>query len=83
MKDTGENRLFPPILVFGLVPRFHILITNLPNQRNRMEILKIAQAEMTSIKEGRRVLATLTRIILPTAGRHCKLGKEVFIFSEN
>lgn len=44
----GDNILVPSTLVFGIVSRFPVLNTNLPNQRETMEIIKIAQAAMIS-----------------------------------
>ena len=83
MSDTmGETGLVPSRLVFGIVPRFPILNSNLPNQKERLEIIKIAQAEMNSIVAERRVLAALTRDIPPAADRTYKIGEEVLIYSE-
>jgi transposase InsO family protein len=37
MNDTiGESGLVPSLLVFGVVPRFPMLSTDLPNQKERM-----------------------------------------------
>jgi hypothetical protein len=46
LNDTmGEKGLLPSLLVFGIIPRFHILSTDLPEQKDRMRILTAAQAE--------------------------------------
>ena len=83
MNDTmGENGLVPSRIVFGIIPRFPILNTELPTQKQRMEIIKSAQAEMNSIVAERRVLAALTRDIPPAADRNYKLGEEVLVYSE-
>jgi hypothetical protein len=46
LNDTmGENGLVPSLIVFGIIPRFPILSTGLPEQKDRMRILTAAQAE--------------------------------------
>lgn len=83
MNDTmGENGLVPSRLVFGMIPRFPIINTDLPTQKERMEALKTAQAEMNSIVAERRVVEALTRNIPPAADRVYKLGEEVLVYSE-
>ena len=83
MNDTmSENALVPSRLVFGILPRFPILNTKLPKQRERMDMIKKAQAEMNTIVAERRVLAALTRDIPPAADRTYKLGEEVLVYSE-
>ena len=83
MNDTmGENGLVPSRLVFGIIPRFPILNTDLPNQKDLMELIKKAQAEMNNIIAERRVLAALTRDIPPAADRTYQLGEEVLVWSE-
>ncbi len=83
MNDTiGENGLVPSKLVFGIIPRYPILNTDLPNQKERMEAIKLAQAEMNSIIAERRVLAALTKKIPPAADRQYNLGEEVLIYDE-
>ena len=62
MNDTvGENGLVPSRLVLGIIPRFPILNSELPDQKEILEIIKNAQAEMNSIDAERRVLSALTR----------------------
>jgi hypothetical protein len=41
----GENGLVPSLLVFGIIPRFLILSTDLPERKERMRVLAAAQAE--------------------------------------
>lgn len=83
MNDTmGENGLVPSRLVFGIIPRFPILNHNLPTQRERLQALKLAQAEMNSIVAERRVLAALNKSIPSAADRNYKLGEKVLIYSE-
>lgn len=83
MNDTiGENGLVPSKLVFGITPRFPIISTDLPNQRNRMAALARAQMEMNSIVSERRVQSALTKEIPPAANRTYQLGERVLVFSE-
>ncbi len=83
MNDTiGENGLVPSRLVFGIIPRFPILNSDLPNQKERLAIIQMAQAEMNSIVAERRVLAALTRDIPPAADRTYKIGEDVLVYSE-
>ena len=83
MNDTiGENGLVPSRLVFGIIPRFPIISTDLPSQKERMEILVRAQMEMNAIVAERRIMAPLTKDIPPAADRVCELGEEVLVFAE-
>ena len=82
MNDTiGENGLVPSRLVFGIIPRYPILNTDLPNQKERMEAIKLAQSEMNSIIAERRVLAALTKKIPPAADRQYNWAEELLILS--
>ncbi len=83
MNDTiGENGLVPSRLVFGIIPRFPILNSDLPEQKERLEMIKTAQAEMNSIVAERRVLAAVTRDVPPATDRTYKLGEDVLVYSE-
>lgn len=83
MNDTmGENGLVPSRLVFGILPRFPILNSNLPSQKERMEIIKTAHAEMNSIIAERRITAALTRNVPSAADRHYKPNDEVLVYDE-
>lgn len=84
INDTSDERgLVPSRLVFGILSRFFILNTGLPNQIDRMNAIKTAQAEMNSIVAEQRVLTVLTRNILPAADRTYKLGEEELVFNED
>jgi len=70
MNDTmGEDGLVPSLLVFGIIPRFPIISTNLPTQQERMDALATAQKEMNAIVSERRITAALTRNIPSAADR--------------
>jgi hypothetical protein len=65
----------PSLLVFGIIPRFPILSTDLPEQKERMRILTAAQAEYNMSRAARSELRLfeLTKYliichILSTAG---------------
>lgn len=68
MNDTmNENGLVPSLLVFGLIPRFPIIASELPNQKERMEILTTAWAEMKAIVAKKRIMRALLKV--PSAAR--------------
>lgn len=64
-----ENGFVPSQLVLCILPRFPRLSMDIPNQAERMEALRAAQAEMNFIRDERRVLQVLTRNIPPAADR--------------
>ena len=61
----GENGLVPSRIVVGIIPNFPILSHDLPSQKTRMEILKMAQAEMNSIIAEEPLLAALIKKYQP------------------
>lgn len=70
MSDTvGENTLVPTRLVLGLAPGFPIIGTEIPTQKERMEVFSNAQVEFSAIIAERKMMATLTRNIPPGADR--------------
>jgi hypothetical protein len=70
VNDTqGEDGLFPSLLVFGIIPRFPIISTNLPDQKERMRILQVAQAETNTIVAERRLVTALRAQIPASADR--------------
>ena len=78
----GENGLVPSRLVFGIVPRFPIISTDLPTQKERMDILRSAQMEINAIIAERRILRALNRDIPPASDRVYRLGDEVLVYTE-
>ena len=83
MNDTiGENGLVPALLVFSIIPRFPIINTNLPSQKERMAIISTAQMQMNAIVIERRVATALSRNIPPASDRNSNLGDEVLVVSE-
>lgn len=70
MKDTiGENGLVPSLLVFGIIPHFPIISTEIPSQCERGQILSAVQMEMNAVIAERCVLAALIRNIPPASDR--------------
>ena len=62
MNDTiGENGLVLSRLVIGITPRFPIISSDLPTQKERMDILRSAQTEMNGIIAERRILRSESR----------------------
>jgi hypothetical protein len=57
----GENGLVPSLLVFGVIPRYPALNTELPNQKVRMEVIAAAQMEMNFIIAERRISMALAK----------------------
>lgn len=61
MSDTmGPNGLIPSYLVFGVLPRYPCLNSDLPDPEARMNIIKLAKAEMSTIVSEIRVKGALT-----------------------
>lgn len=56
--------------------------TVLPIQKERMDYLAIAQAEVNSIVAKRRIFSALPRDIPPAADRISLVGEEVSVFPE-
>lgn len=80
MNDTiGENELVPALFVFGVIPRFPIVSTQIPIQMERMKVLAAAQAEMNAIIVEKKITATLTKYIPPATNRVYKIGEEVLV----
>lgn len=78
----GKNGLVPSRPMFLIVPRFSILNSELPAQKERIDKIKIAQAEMNYVVTKRRLLTALTRDIPHTVYRTYNLGEEVLVYSK-
>lgn len=57
--------LDPYKYVFGITPIFQIINSNLPQQKERMEIMAKSQSEMNSIIAERKIKSALTKEISP------------------
>ena len=83
MNDTmGENGLVPSLLVFGIIPRFPVISSQLPAQSERMEVLTMAQREMNTIIAQRRIITALTKNIPSASDRFYSIDDEVLVYRE-
>jgi hypothetical protein len=83
INDTnGENGLVPSLLTFGVIPRFPILNTDLPVQRERMDALASAQREMQTIVAERRIQQALLSNVTQSADRSYEIGDEIPVYRE-
>lgn len=83
MNDTiGENGLVPSYLVFGMLPRFPAIEADVPEQRERMEIIAAAQMEMNTIIAERRIAEALRRQSQSGIETVNEIGDEVLLYTE-
>jgi transposase InsO family protein len=65
MKYTiGGNGQIPSLIVFGVTPRYPALSKELPNQKERMEVISAAQREINSIIVELRIATALNKNIM-------------------
>ena len=83
MIDTnGDNGLVPTLVVFEIIPRFLIISSDIPAQKERMLALSKAQLGRNAVVAERCILAALTKSI-PTATDYVfELGQEVLVYQE-
>lgn len=62
-----ENGLVPSRHVFEMISRFAIINNDLPTQKDLMNAIQTAQAEMDYIVSEQRQMTALTREIQPAA----------------
>ena len=79
---NGYNRLVPSIVVLGIIPRFPIISSDLPAQKERMLARSMAQLEMNAVVAERRILAALFRSIPTEADLAFEIGQEVLVYQE-
>lgn len=83
VNDTiRENGLIPSRLDFGTLPRFLILNTNLPKQKERLAAVKTALAETNAIVAQRWLPPALQKSVHLATDRVCKIGEDVLIYFE-
>jgi hypothetical protein len=70
----GPEGLVPSLLVFGVLPRFPGSNTFLPNQKDRMDALIAARAEMETISAELKIRKALTSQNPPTAHYQLAVG---------
>ena len=83
MNDTiGLNGLVPSLLVFGIIPRFPIIASELPQQAARMKALAEARAEYEAIVAELRITAAMKHAVPAAASRVYAEGDAVLVFRE-
>lgn len=84
MNDTmNPEGLVPSLLVFGVLPRFPALHTQLPNHEERMRALKVAQMEMETITSELRLRQALLSRLPNASKQDLEIGQEVLVFRED
>ena len=83
INDTmGPEGLVPSYLVFGTIPTFPTMNTNLPSQRDRMEALSYARNEMAAISAKLRIQSALRAKLPPATEYLVYPGDWVYVFRE-
>lgn len=77
-----KNGLVPTCLIFEVVPRFPILSTYNPKQKERIDIFESTPAIFNSIMAERKIMTALFRDIPRTADKFYKLGETLLAYSE-
>lgn len=62
---NGDNRSVPSLTVLLIIPRFPIISSNIPTQKERMLVLSEAQMEMNAIVAERIILAISPGVFQP------------------
>lgn len=79
----GEHLLVPTRLIFEFTSRFSFINSELPNQKERVEAIKIAQSEMNAIVAEWSTRTALTHQILLATNRSYNVWKDVLDYFEN
>lgn len=83
VNDTaGPAGLVPTLLVFGVMPRLPIHPKNLPDQRDWMNAMKLARAEMSRITANERMRTALSRNAPAAAGAEYRIADQVLVYRE-
>lgn len=80
--NSGPQGLVPSLLVFGMIPRFISDKTDLPNCKQRMEIMKTARKEYEQIIGERRVQNALNKKVPPAVYFRFIPGQAVYEYRE-
>lgn len=84
MNDSmGPEGLVPSLLVFGIMPRFPSTNSRLPGHRERMEAIRIANAEMATITAEMRIRQALRAKTPASADYVINPGDNVRVFRES
>lgn len=77
MNETiGEIGLALTGLIFGLIPWFPVIITDITSRKERMKILGASYTEEKAIIAEGKIMTAITRNNSRAAGRSYKLGKK-------
>ena len=83
MNDTmGPNGLVPSLLVFGMLARFPIVNSSLPDQRDRMKAMQLARLEMETFVAEERITTAMKRNIPAAASYDFTPVQKVLIYRE-
>lgn len=83
MNDTlGPEGLVPTLLVFGCLPIFPTVNTNLPGQRERRKALQQARKEMATITAEIRIKRALLSRVPRNTDLNLNLGDQVRVYRE-
>eukprot|EP00171_Calliarthron_tuberculosum_P023435 IDg23435t1 len=79
---AGPNGLVPILLVFGVVPQIPFGFSDVPEQRERMRILKSSRDEMVKAVAKSRLHTALIRKVPSAADSTIEIGAYVLFFRE-
>lgn len=83
MNDTmNPEGLVPSLLVFGVLPRFPPMSSELPRQQEIMRALEVARAEMETISNELRLRTALLSRLPNAATFDLEVGQAVFVYRE-
>ena len=84
MNDTaGTNGLVPTLLVFGVLPRIPIIPAKLPGQVARLNAMRQARKELSSMVAKSKLKRALKMNIFAAASKSFKIGDEVLVYRED
>ena len=83
MNDTaGPNGLVPTLLVFGVLPRVPIIPSKLPDQLDRLKLMRSAKKEMAQVIAKSKLTKALRMNIPSSCNRSIKIGDDVLVYRE-
>lgn len=84
MNDTaGSNGLVPTMLVFGVLPRIPIIPIKLPDQVNRLKLMRDARKEMSQLIAKSKLTKALKMNVPSAAHKDLKIGDPVLVYRES
>jgi hypothetical protein len=78
-----EDGLVPSLPVFGINPRHPVMGTDLPTQKERLDVLATTNSEMNSIIAERRIQTALQKAIPAASLNTFDIGDEVLVYRGN